>query len=241
MKIILFSDADETARTVSLSLSSRWPDCTTISAPPGSSALRLVLSESPDLVILDLGAVDGRGLDLLKEVRGSSEVPVLIMSDTSDEAVRIRGLELGADDCIGKPFSTAELLARVRSVQRRVTPVAREGERQEAQRVEGDHISIDLAAGRVYVDGREREFSATEWKLLSYLARNPGKVISNRALTANVWGLSFVENSTIKMCVRRVRLKLGDDTQSPRIIRSYRGRGYCFELPGESGPHRAAS
>ena len=87
-----------------------------------------------------------------------------------------------------------------------------------------------MGSGRAFVDGKETELSATEWKLLSYLVRNAGKIISPQALAANVWGLNYVESSTIKMCIRRLRKKLGDDTQSPRIIRSFRGRGYSLEM-----------
>jgi DNA-binding response OmpR family regulator len=102
--------------------------------------------------------------------------------------------------------------------------------RQDQGVVQADGLSIDLASGRVYVNGVEAIFSATEWKLLVYLVRNSGKVIPAQALAVNVWGLNYVESSTIKMCIRRLRQKLGDDTQSPRLIRSYRGRGYSFEL-----------
>jgi len=105
------------------------------------------------------------------------------------------------------------------------------GEHRISQHLLGATVAVrDLAAGRVFVNGVEAIFSATEWKLLVYLARNAGKVISPQALAVNVWGLNYVESSTIKMCIRRLRQKLGDDTQAPRLIRSYRGRGYSFEL-----------
>ena len=227
MKVLIVEDAQEVVESIKLCISIRWPDCVMLTTPQGKEGLTLVEKESPDLVILDLALLDGNGLDVLKDVRRFSDVPVLIVSATADEVSRVKGLELGADDYIVKPFSHTELLARIRAALRRAhMPELWKDEGV----VTGDKISIDLAAGRVYVDGSEAQFSATEWKLLAYLVRNAGKVISTRALTQNVWGLNFVENSTIKMCVRRVRLKLGDNTQSPRIIRSYRGRGYAFEL-----------
>jgi DNA-binding response OmpR family regulator len=227
MKVLIVEDAEEVVESIKLCITIRWPDCDMLATPQGKEGLRLVEHESPDLVILDLALVDGHGLDVLKDIRRFSDVPVLIVSATADEVSRVKGLELGADDYIVKPFSHTELLARIRAALRRAhMPELWKDEGV----VTGEKISIDLAAGRVYVDGNEAQFSATEWKLLAYLVRNAGKVISTRALTQNVWGLNFVENSTIKMCVRRVRLKLGDDTQSPRIIRSYRGRGYSFEL-----------
>ncbi|HTO22040.1 MAG TPA: response regulator transcription factor [Spirochaetia bacterium] len=227
MKVLIVEDAAEVVESIKLCISIRWPDCVMLTTAQGREALTLVERESPDLVILDLALLDGNGMDVLKDIRRFSDVPVLIVSATADEVSRVKGLELGADDYIVKPFSHTELLARMRATLRRAhMPELWKDEGI----VTGDKISIDLAAGRVYVDGSEAQFSATEWKLLAYLVRNAGKVISTRALTQNVWGLNFVENSTIKMCVRRVRLKLGDNTQSPRIIRSYRGRGYAFEL-----------
>ena len=227
MKVLIVEDAAEVVESIKLCISIRWPDCVMLTTARGREALTLVERESPDLVILDLALLDGNGMDVLKDIRRFSDVPVLIVSATADEVSRVKGLELGADDYIVKPFSHTELLARMRATLRRAhMPELWKDEGV----VTGDKISIDLAAGRVYVDGSEAQFSATEWKLLAYLVRNAGKVISTRALTQNVWGLNFVENSTIKMCVRRVRLKLGDNTQSPRIIRSYRGRGYAFEL-----------
>jgi len=227
MKVLIVEDAQEMVDSLKLSLSIRWPDCVALAARDAQDGLHLVETESPDLVILDLGLADGRRLEIVRQIRGASDVPLLLISAAADEAERIRGLELGADDYVVRPFSHKELQARVRAMLRRAYPARRRDERV----VAGDNISIDLAAGRVYVDGREKEFSAIEWKLLSYLAHNAGTVVSNQTLTRSVWGLNYVENSTIKMCVRRVRLKLGDNTQAPRIIRSYRGRGYCFELP----------
>jgi len=236
--VLIVEDAAEVVESIRLCISLRWPDCVTLTTPQGNEALRLLESESPDLVVLDLALLDGHGLDFLKEIRSFSDVPVLIVSAAADEVSRVRGLELGADDYLMKPFSHAELLARIRAVLRRAhMPELWKDEGV----VTGETISIDLAAGRVYINGTEAPFSATEWKLLAYLARNEGKVISTRALAQNVWGLNYVENSTIKMCIRRVRLKLGDNTQSPRIIRSYRGRVYSFELPRASPRDDAAA
>jgi DNA-binding response OmpR family regulator len=227
MKVLIIEDVDEVVGSIRLCISIRWPDCVTLTASRGDTGLRMMQTESPDLVILDVSLGDGQGLEALRGIRRFSDVPVLIVSTVADESSRVRGLELGADDYIAKPFTHAELLARIRATLRTHLAVREEGEGV----VNGEKLRIDLGAGRVFVGGAEKELSATEWKLLSYLVRNAGKVISNRALTQDVWGLSFVENSTIKMCVRRVRLKLGDNTQAPRIIRSYRGRGYSFELP----------
>jgi DNA-binding response OmpR family regulator len=227
MKVLVIEDADEVVESIKLCISIRWPECSILSTPNGKTGLQLLQNESPDVIILDLQLMDGYGMDVLKEIRRFSDVPVLIVSVKADEMSRVKGLEFGADDYIVKPFSHTELLARIRAVLRRAhMPELWKDEGV----VKAGHVTIDLASGRVYVDGTETEFSATEWKLLSYLVRNAGKVIPAQALAVNVWGLNYVESSTIKMCIRRLRQKLGEDTQSPRIIRSFRGRGYSFEL-----------
>ncbi len=227
MKMLVIEDAEEVAESIKLCISIRWPECTFLSTPSGETGLQMLRNESPDMVILDLALVDGHGLDVLRNIRKISDVPVVIVSVKADEVSRVKGLEDGADDYIVKPFSHSELLARIRAVLRR----AHVPELWKDQGVvQTDGLTIDLAAGRAYVNGVEAAFSATEWKLLAYLVRNSGKVIPAQALAVNVWGLNFVESSTIKMCIRRLRQKLGDDTQSPRLIRSYRGRGYSFEI-----------
>ena len=227
MKVVVIEDSEEIVESIKLCVSIRWPECVTVSTPKGSEGVRLAQTESPDAVILDLVLADGHGLDVLKEIRSFSDVPVIIVSVWSDEVTRVKSLELGADDYICKPFSHTELLARIRAVLRRShMPFLR----QDAGIVRGANLSIDLGAGRAYVDGSEAELSATEWKLLTFLVRNEGRIMSMEMLATKVWGATFVEPSTIKMCVRRLRMKLGDDTRSPRIIRSHRGRGYSFEL-----------
>ena len=227
MKVIIIEDSEEIVESIKLCITIRWPECAIQSTPRGREGLGLIQSESPDVVILDLVLADGYGLDVLKEIRAFSDVPVIIVSVKGDEVSRVKGLELGADDYIAKPFSHTELLARVRAVLRRAHMPSLW---QDAGLVQGGKLSIDLGSGRAYVDGRETGFSATEWKLLTFLVRNEGRIMPADLLASKVWGLTFVEPSTIKMCVRRLRMKLGDDTRAPRIIRSHRGRGYSFEL-----------
>jgi DNA-binding response OmpR family regulator len=227
MKVVLIEDTEEIVESIKLCIAIRWPECTFLSTPRGRDGLRLIQSDSPDVVIMDLVPADGDGFDVLKDIRTLSEVPVIIVSDTGDEGVRVKGLELGADDFIVKPFSHAELLARMRAVLRRTHMPS---SWQDAGVMKGKNLTIDLGSGRAFVDGKETELSATEWKLLIYFARNEGRIIPAEMLASRVWGVTFVEPSTIKMCVRRLRMKLGDDTRAPRIIRSHRGRGYSFEL-----------
>ena len=227
MKVVVIEDTEEIVESIKLCLGIRWPECVVTSTPRGKEGVRLVQNESPDAVILDLVLADGNGLDVLKDIRAWSDVPVIIVSVKGDEVVRVRGLEQGADDFIVKPFSHTELLARMRAVLRRTHMPSLW---QDAGVMKGKNLTIDMGSGRAFVDGKETELSATEWKLLLYLARNEGRIIPSEMLASKVWGVTFVEPSTIKMCVRRLRMKLGDDTRAPRIIRSHRGRGYSFEL-----------
>ncbi len=227
MKVLIIEDTEEIVESIKLCIAIRWPESRVLSTPRGREGLRLIQDEPPDLVILDLVLADGYGLDVLKDIRAATDVPVIIVSVKGGEVSRVKGLELGADDFIVKPFSHTELLARMRAVLRRARMSSRG---LDTGVVKGKSLTIDLGAGRAFVGNRETELSATEWKLLIYLARNEGRIIPAEMLASRVWGVSFVEPSTIKMCVRRLRLKLGDDTRAPRIIRSHRGRGYSFEL-----------
>ncbi len=227
MKVVVIEDTEEIVESIKLCIAIRWPECITLSTPRGKEGLHLVQSESPDVVILDLVLADGNGFDVLKDIRTWSDVPVIIVSVKGDEVVRVKGLEMGADDFIAKPFSHTELLARMRAVLRRTHMPSLW---QDAGVMKGKNLTIDMGSGRAFVDGKETGLSATEWKLLIYLARNEGRIIPPEMLASKVWGVAFVEPSTIKMCVRRLRVKLGDDTRAPRIIRSHRGRGYSFEL-----------
>jgi DNA-binding response OmpR family regulator len=228
MKFVIVEDAPEVVESMKLCLSIRWPEAAVVSTARGKEGLRLVEQETPDVVILDVALPDGNGLDVLKEIRRFHSVPVLVVSVRSDEVSRVKGLELGADDYITKPFSHTELLARIKAVLRRSHRPELWGDEGVVQ---GRGLSIDLASGRAYVDGREVELTATEWNLLSYLVRNEGRIIPVQILAQKVWGLDFVESSTIRMSVHRLRTKLGDDSKTPRLIRSHRGRGYGFTLP----------
>lgn len=228
MKVVIIEDADEVVESIKLCISIRWPEAVSSSTPRGKDGLLLIEREKPDVVILDISLLDGHGLDVLKDIRKFSDVPVIIVSVKADEVSRVKGLELGADDYITKPFSHTELLARIRAVLRRTNMPHLWGDEGI---VKSRSLTVDMAAGRVYIENDEVELTATEWKLLQYLVRNENKVIPMEVLARMVWGLNFVEKSTIKMCIRRVRMKIGDDTKSPKLIRSHRGRGYSLELP----------
>lgn len=227
MRALVVEDSPEVVDTIALCLTIRWPDTTLLSAASGARALEFVEAEAPDIVILDLGLPDMDGLQVLKEIRRFSDVPVIIVTAKGDETARVKGLETGADDYIVKPFSHTELLARVKAVLRRTQ---QPGLWDDEGLISGPGFTVDLGGRRVLRDGTEVDLTATEWKLLSYLVRNQGRVITYGMLAQRVWGSEYVSQSAIKMCIRRLRLKLGDDPRKANIIRSHRGHGYSFAV-----------
>lgn len=228
MKALIVEDSQDILETVSLCLNIRWPDMQILSAKKGIDGLRLMESETPDVVILDLGLPDMDGMNVLKEIRAFSNVPVLVVTARGDETSRVKGLESGADDYIVKPFSHTELLARVKAVLRRTQMPELWGDEGV---VTGGLFMVDLAGRRLMVNGIEVNLTPTEWGLLTCLVRNEGRVIPQKMLAEKVWGSEHIDTAAIKMSVYRLRRKLGDDLRSPRIIHSRRGLGYSFTRP----------
>lgn len=228
MKVLVIEDVPEVVDTIRVCFTIRWPDADVVSTPYGGEALNMLESETPDMVILDLGLPDMDGLVVLQEIRRYYDLPVMVVTASYDETVKVTGLEMGADDYLIKPFSNTELMARAKAVLRRShMPELRADEGV----VNGRGLSIDLAGHRLLVDGQEVSLTPTEWKFLACLARNEGRVISHRVLAEKVWGTEFIQGSAIKMCVRRLRLKLGDYPQASNVIRTHRGIGYSFTRP----------
>ncbi|MEC5388229.1 two-component system response regulator KdpE [Uliginosibacterium sp. H3] len=168
----------------------------------------------PDLIILDLGLPDGDGVDLIRDLRTWSSVPVIVLSARSDEADKIGALDAGADDYLTKPFGVGELLARVRVAQRRMLttdgrdPVFRFGE-----------VSVDLAARVVRKAGMEVHLTPLEYRLLTCLITNAGKVLTHRQLLLDVWGPSHVESSHyLRIYMSQLRQKLEDDPAQPKHL-----------------------
>ena len=225
MKVLIVEDQPETVEAIELCIVIRWPNTDVLSTDNGAGVSRLVHIENPDLVILDLGLPGIDGLDVLEDLRMISEVPVIIVTAMGEESARVKGLEAGADDYIVKPFSHTELLARINAVLRRVQ---RSSLNQTDREITHDRLTIDFESGSVSIKDEKVRLTPTEWNLLSYLALNEGKVLPRDVIAQNVWGTEYVDESAIKMCVRRLRLKLGDDPRAPKIIHSHRGLGYSY-------------
>lgn len=226
MKALIVEDAAEVIETITVLLGIRWPDCTVISTAEGQQATRLVDTEAPDIVILDVSLPDQNGMDVLRDIRGFSDVPVLVVTANQDEMEKVKGLELGADDYMVKPFSHTELLARVKAILRRThMPQLRHDEG--ILNLPG--IVVDFAERRMLLDGGEEVgLTPNEWNLLYHLCRNRGRVLPYTSLAENVWGTEFVTQSAIKAAVYRLRQKLNDNGQVPKLIRSHPGVGYSL-------------
>ena len=194
-------------------------------AADADNARRLLDSLPPDLVILDIMFPGASGLDLLADIRKTSQAPVILLTARADEADRVLGLELGADDYVVKPFSPRELVARVRSVLRRANPAP------EVSVLEFDGIKIDTAAREVEVEGAAVDLTAKEFDLLAFMAAHPRQVFSRAQLLEQVWDSSpeWQDPATVTVHIRRVRQKVEHDPTEPRWLQTAWGVGYRFQ------------
>ena len=196
----------------------------TLEAGDGLHAQELLRKHEPSLVVLDLMLPGMDGLELCRWIRGRSELPVIMLTARAEEADRIVGLELGADDYITKPFSPRELAVRVRTVLRRSGPA--DGSREHI--VHGD-LELDAAAREVTKGGRELRVTAKEFDLLWFLASHPRRVFSREQLMESVWGYEpAFDTGTVTVHVRRLREKIEGDPAKPRHLQTVWGVGYRF-------------
>lgn len=186
-------------------------------------ALQQATARRPDVVLLDLGLPDGDGLDLIRELRGWTQTPVIVLSAREREADKITALDLGADDYLTKPFAAGELIARVRVALRHAARLKDDG--GAVYSYEG--LEVDLATRRVTLDGAEVRLTPIEYRLLGTLVKNAGKVVTHGHLLREVWGRHSADNSTyLRIHTQHLREKLGDDALNPRFILTEPGVGY---------------
>ena len=184
----------------------------------GVGGMNAVERRQPRFVVLDLGLPDADGFELCRRLRGSGDVPILILTARDEEADRVVGLELGADDYITKPFSPRELVARVRAILRRADPAP-----SDERMIELDGLRVDLRSRSVTMDGTAVTLRTLEFELLAELARHAGHVVSRDRLLDRVWGVSFAGGTrTVDVHVAQLRKKLG----RPNLIQTVRGVGY---------------
>ncbi|MCD6453557.1 MAG: response regulator transcription factor [Dehalococcoidales bacterium] len=229
MKILIIEDDSEIVEAVSLCFQLRWSGATVISATQGAKGLDLVETETPDLVVLDIGLPDMDGFKVLREIRQFSQVPVIMLTVRGEDTDVAKGLELGADDYITKPFSHIELLARVQAVLRRAQGVSVTGD--ERPFVSGK-LSVDFASRTVKINGQPIKLTFTEYRLLYYLIKNEGRLLTHENLLNKVWGEGYTEaRDLLRVHIQHLRQKLGDSAESPKIIVTEHGMGYKFVRP----------
>lgn len=195
-------------------------------AEDGERALEMFRSGKPDLVVLDVMLPKMDGLAVCRAIRRESDIPVIMLTARSSELDTVVGLEVGADDYLAKPFSTVELIARIRAALRRAA--APRGAAS-AGDVDSAGLRIDVGRHQVTVDGRQVELKPREFDLLRFLAGHPGQVFARNQLLASVWGLDYSGDSrTVDTHVKTLRERLGDAPDEPRWIETVRGVGYRF-------------
>ena len=197
-----------------------------VRAANGSEALEKASREHPDLVLLDIMMPEMDGFETLAGLRETSSVPVIFLTAKSEEADRIRGLDLGADDYITKPFSPRELVSRIRAVLRRTEPAALAS----SEIVVDDELRINFDQRKVIVRGREVRLRPTEYRLLYQLVTNAGKLLTHEVLLSRVWGAEYRdEDQYVRLYITYLRQKIEKDPRNPRYILSERGLGYRFK------------
>jgi two-component system KDP operon response regulator KdpE len=197
-----------------------------VDAVDGAQALERLRDEMPDLVLLDLGLPDCDGLTVLEEMRAESGVPIIVVTVRSDEADKIRGLELGADDYVTKPFSPSELGARIKAVLRRAGGT---GPAPLGLMVVDEYLQIDFDERQAIVGGQRVHLRPTEYRLLYHLVRHAGRTLAFSTILERVWGAEYQqETHYVHLYVTYLRQKLEPDPSNPRYILTRRGLGYQF-------------
>ena len=229
MKVLVIEDDPGIIEVVSLCFQLRWSGTTVVSAADGRKGVELVETQSPDVVILDVGLPDMDGYQVLKEIRRFSDVPVIMLTVRGEDTDIAKGLELGADDYITKPFSHIELIARVQAVLRRSQGLA---VTDEEHPFNSGKLCVDFARNEVTLSGQSVKLTSTERKLLYYLIRNEGRILSHESLLTKIWGDNYVDaRDLLRVHIQHLRQKLGDNTETPSIIVTEHGIGYQFVRP----------
>jgi DNA-binding response OmpR family regulator len=229
MKVLIADDEADVREVVAAIVRLHWAEGEIIEACDGEDAVQRFYDHTPDLVILDVAMPGVSGLEALRRIRQVSDIPVLLLSVRGAEIDKVRGLELGADDYVTKPFGHLELLARARAVLRRARMVA-PGERTPA--FECDALVMDFGRREVRLAGRLVNLTPTEYNLLYHLVRNAGHVLPHHALLSRVWGDEFAgELDYLKVYIRRLREKIEPNPANPWYITTERGLGYRFRAP----------
>src|SRR5215212_6917615 len=226
MKFLIVDDDKAIVEAVDIGLQFQWQDAEVHSAKDGEEGLFKFLDLAPDVTLLDINMPHMSGFEVLQRIRDVSDAPVLMLTARGDEMSKVKGLEMGADDYLVKPFSHLELFARIKAVLRRAelpSPV-----NSAPSFVSGD-VTVNFDSREVTVRGNQVKLTPTEYKLLYQLVRNAGRVLPFDTLLSKVWGDEYRgDMDYLKTYVSRLRKKLGDDPENPRYILTERSIGYRF-------------
>lgn len=208
-----------------------------ITCESAEEAERLAEEHRPDIVLLDVVMPDMSGYEVMRRLRDRTDIPIIMLTAKDRDADKVKGLELGGDDYVAKPFSPDELAARVRAVLRRSM-----GTQVIEGVVEAGNVTIDLNARTVTRGGEPVSLTRTEWMLLQHLAANPGKLMLSAELLSKVWGPEYrADLQYLRVWVSRLRQKLEDEPSRPRLLKTFAGLGYMFDTPAEDEPAEATA
>jgi two-component system KDP operon response regulator KdpE len=223
-RVLVIEDEPEIRRFLRVSLAAQ--KFLVDEAVTGREGILKATSQPPDLVILDLGLPDISGFDVIRELRGWSSVPIVILSARGQESDKVAALDAGADDYLTKPFAVGELLARIRVALRHQATL---GERAESHVFAAGQVQVDLVRRHVRVQGVEVHLTPTEYRLLTILIKNAGKVVTHRQLLKEVWGPdSSQETHYLRVYINQLRRKLGDTAAEHKLLLTEPGVGYRF-------------
>lgn len=221
-KILVVDDEYQITRVLKRSFLAHRYDVRT--ASNGESALDLFNDFHPDLLITDLSMPEMNGIELCREIRKISKIPIIILSVKGEERTKVEALDAGADDYVTKPFGMDELLARVRAAFRRFPDLD-----DEKSKINAGDFEIDLSAHTVFLKGREIHLTPKEFELLTFLVKNQGKVLTHRTLLGAVWGGNFTEQTEyLRVFVGNLRKKIEPETSAPKYIQTEPWIGYRF-------------
>lgn len=233
MKVVVIDDAPEVSEVITLCFQLRWSDCAVLPALTGAEGISLVAAERPDVILLDIGLPDINGFEVCRQIRRFSNAPLLFLTVRDKEEDMVKGLELGAQDYITKPFSHIELLARVQAALRFV--------RNSSPHFKESPFSLgklwmDFQRRQLLVEGQEVRLTSTEFHLLYHLLKNAGCTITYRTLLNDVWGPEYIDAlNYLKVHIHHLQQKLGESPEVPTIILLDREGGCKLSLPSQSG------
>lgn len=226
MRVLIIEDSAEIVEAISLCLQLRWPEVTLSISEDGTGGIEILQSESFDIVILDLNLPDIDGFKVLDQIRSLSDVPIIIVTVRGGEEDQAKGLEMGADDYIVKPFSPRDLVARVNAVLRRARVPKVTGDQPSVVR---GKLTLNLATNEVLLGDQIIKLTPSESKLLYVLMKNAEATLSSKKISPEAWGKEYMNTNLLRTYIRRLRDKLKDDP--PQIILTERGEGYRFVSP----------